>query len=73
MASIFISPPGSEFGPCISCTHTDCATLRTIAECICDFCKQPIGYDKHLFEDATKGNYVHESCLLKKLEEKKLK
>ena len=72
MASIRISEPGTEFGPCAdeSCQHTDCAASRRQAETICRFCNEPIGYDRFFCEDDL-GHLAHERCLVEKIEKER--
>lgn len=65
MAPGFISPPGSEFGPCLdACKHIDCAATRAMAAWTCTYCNSPIGYERGFYDLATHPNhlYVHSSC-----------
>lgn len=66
MASVFLSKPGTEFGPCEgNCDHSDCAASRKMAESICTICGKPIGYDKRFFRDSDNpelGEYAHTAC-----------
>lgn len=72
MASIFISPPGSKYGPCDgTCQHTDCQELRTIAASVCALCEQPIGYDQRFCQDREYTGYVHEICLIEAIEKER--
>lgn len=78
MASVMISPPGSEFGPCLSqdkpcCTHIDCAQTRAMAESLCTACNLPIGYEVQFFgnRDATgrpDGTFIHAVCEYERIE-----
>lgn len=72
MAAGFLSAPGTEYGPCNECHHTDCAQMRGTADSICPHCGESIGYDRRFFElecdqrVALGAQYVHESCALSK-------
>lgn len=62
MAAGFLSPPGTEFGPCIDdCQHTDCAESRKIAASVCPICGEEIGYNRRFFREAGIG-HTHEVC-----------
>jgi len=68
MAAGLISKPGTEYGPCEgSCTHSDCKSLRKIAQSECYICGQTIGYDKRFYEDAS--GFTHAICTEKQIEE----
>lgn len=59
-----IQKPGSEFGPCEDeCEHLDCKASRDMAETICRFCDEPIGYDRGLTREPEDERFVHSSCL----------
>ncbi len=46
MAAGYLSPPGTEYGPCdTDCAHTDCAQTRAMAKAPCVRCDKEIGYD----------------------------
>lgn len=63
MAAAYIPAEGSEVGPCVeSCEHTDCAATRALSKKICDFCKQPIGFDSYYYETDTKNDVAHRLC-----------
>jgi hypothetical protein len=66
MASSFISPPGSEFGPCAEfCDHRDCAASRRVAGASCGICGEPIGYDRHYYAADNPDNgirWTHATC-----------
>ena len=50
MGYLFLSPPGTEFGPCKgTCEHTDCKATRDQAAGICPFCGGPIGYEHNFY------------------------
>ena len=67
MASIFVSKPGTEFGPCADeCNHTDCAELRSMAEALCKYCKKPVGYNRRFYK-IIDGSFVHELCELRRI------
>ena len=69
MAAGVLSAPGTEFGTCAEpCLHTDCAGTRSIAETICRFYDEPIGYDRRIYNDA---GYVHASCLEDSIEQER--
>lgn len=63
MAYGIVSTPGSKHGPCEnSCHHRDCDQLKQLAEEICVYCGDPIGYDRrycHVKEEVT---IVHWAC-----------
>lgn len=65
----FVSPPGVGYGPCSGdCNHTDCASLRVIANAVCPFCGYSIGYNEPFFEVvsgvAGVSSFAHQTCLL---------
>jgi hypothetical protein len=61
MAAGILSSPGTQFGLCAdTCQHSDCATVRLIAETICRFCVNAIGFNNRFYND---NGYVHASCL----------
>jgi hypothetical protein len=71
MAPGRLQSPGSEYGPCVEkCFHLDCANTRTIAESNCEYCNEPIGYERgyyELFHQSDKPHertiyWVHSSC-----------
>ena len=66
MAAIFVSEPGTEYGPCNECEHTDCANLRRQAEAECSACGQPIEYMKRFYITDVGGAkaYAHELCVI---------
>ncbi len=67
MASIFLSPPGTKYGPCEGkCAHTDCALTRKQAAEKCDWCNEAIGYDRNFY--TVDGEPVHADCYQKQLE-----
>ena len=55
--------PGSKWGPCKSCEHTDCAESRAMAAAPCSRCGRPIGYDTQFFSGPT-----HRACELAAVE-----
>lgn len=62
MTSHFISPPGTEYGPCVGrCAHRDCAWMRETAAKSCYLCQAPIGYDQRFYEN--EGDVAHAVCL----------
>jgi hypothetical protein len=60
MAAGQISKPGSRYGPCVECSHIDCAKSRDMAQTICGICSEPIGYETGFYID--EGNLVHAYC-----------
>lgn len=66
MAASSLPPPGSEYGPCRACTHTDCQLTRNMAETLCAVCETRIGYDVPFYRvDAEPANnlpMVHAAC-----------
>jgi len=64
MAAGFLSPPGTQYGPCIDeiCGHTDCKATRDMAAAICPLCGHPIGYDRRFYKTDNYG-LVHDLCL----------
>ena len=61
MAAAILSTPGTLFGPCAEpCQHSDCSSIRMIAETLCHFCEKPIGFDTRFYKD---NDYVHATCL----------
>lgn len=61
MASIKISKPGTEFGPCETiCIHTDCAQSRKDADANCILCSKKIGYERQFYREEEK--YQHFAC-----------
>lgn len=71
MAAGYIAAPGTEVGPCeVPCQHRDCASTRLMAEGLCRYCNQPIGYETGFFADERhRGELVHANCELKAYEE----
>ena len=67
-----IPSPGSTFGPCKPtkehggvCNHPACTAKRRMAESLCQYCGEPIGYET-LFYSAPDGApeaLVHATCL----------
>lgn len=50
MGYMWISKPGSDYGPCADeCTHEDCKHLRKWAEGICPLCNEPLGYERGFY------------------------
>lgn len=72
MAAGYIQPPGSEYGPCKEeCRHVDCAQTRTMAESVCKYCEQIIGYERGFYNLANHGDIpvlVHSACHLQALD-----
>lgn len=77
MAAGFVSPPGSQYGPCpeeSDCAHRDCDASRRTARACCLACGEAIGYDTGYFQiyaevgDAFKG-YEHSLCAYQRVEE----
>jgi len=66
MSSIFISKPGTKYGPCVNkCDHKDCAESRADAAAPCVICGEPIGYDVDFYTDGILGaarTCKHASC-----------
>ena len=68
MEAIFLSPPGTEYGPCtLPCEHRDCAETRREAASLCGLCGQPIGYDRRFYKGIT-SEFVHLFCDLEQIE-----
>lgn len=68
MASGTLPSPGTEFGPCadVNCGHVDCGLTRGMAEAVCEFCGEPIGYDCGFYNRAKHGEpqrLAHAGCL----------
>lgn len=71
MAFSVLSKPGTKFGPCKkACKHADCAATRKIAESLCPFCGDPIGYNTPFadYSDAltveqSQSTHWHNDCL----------
>jgi len=61
MAAGILITLGGQFGPCADlCQHSDCKSTRIIAETLCRFCANPIGFNRRFYND---NGYVHASCL----------
>ena len=78
MAASKLAEPGTEYGPCKQpysspCGHSDCATVRKMAEAICRICNVPIGYGLRFYGERTHPEggtmYVHAVCLEREVEE----
>ena len=68
MAPGRLSSPGSKYGPCADpCMHIDCADIRSMAEAICRYCGQPIGYERGFYREH--HELVHSSCVEDSVEE----
>jgi hypothetical protein len=64
MAATFLSPPGTEYGPCADpCVHIDCAASRDQAATPCTICRQPIGYDTYYW--TVNGLPEHRTCTVR--------
>lgn len=62
MASIFVSKPGSRYGPCACiCSHIECAELRANTEIICSGCGEMIGYERDFRE--YRETILHDACI----------
>lgn len=59
---ILSKPEPDEPGPCVTCSHTDCAKTKAIANTICRLCDKIINYEKPFYKDDDYG-YVHAACL----------
>ncbi len=70
MAVIFLSSPGTEYGPCNgNCQHADCAQTRAMALAGCSWCGEAIGYNRHFYsESENEGKLIHAHCLDEKIE-----
>lgn len=69
MAAGFLSPPGTKHGPCSpTCNHLDCEACRAMAESICPYCGQPIGYER-LFYRLDNTELAHADCVEERTEE----
>jgi hypothetical protein len=72
MAAGRLPLPGSKFGPCLDgCDHIDCNHTRTMAETICSYCEQAIGYDRGFYMLDEK-KIVHSSCHEDAIEKERL-
>jgi hypothetical protein len=61
MATGTLPRPGTKYGPCEpSCSHTDCAATRRMAETVCTFGDGPIGYDRAFYQ--TDSGLAHAYC-----------
>lgn len=62
MAAGRLSAPGTKYGPCEKeCGHKDCAETRSMAQVVCHYCEEPIGYERGFYK--SDGDLVHSSCL----------
>lgn len=76
MARGYLAQPGTEHGPCVDCTHVDCAESRRMAASTCRFCGKPIGYDTDFYADpemktVTPQPLVHALCLELEVEQRR--
>ena len=71
MAAGRLPKPGTEFGPCEECSHIDCAETRSMAQAVCHYCEEPIGYDRGFYQ--SDGALVHSSCFEDAIEEERKK
>ena len=73
MAPGFLASPGTEHGPCldINCGHIDCKQTREMAETICEYCGESIGYDRGFYYSHIKG-FVHSACHEDAIEENRM-
>jgi len=69
MAPGRLSSPGTNYGPCtnVDCGHIDCADTRSMAEVICHYCNEPIGYERGFYYEH--HTLVHSSCAEDSVEE----
>jgi len=73
MSSTYLSMPGEKFGPCKkACKHRDCAQTRKMAETPCRICSEPIGYDRHFYQEQDWKVLVHEVCLVEEIEAERM-
>lgn len=66
MAAGILPAPGTDNGPCVTpCMHTGCATTITMAEVMCPYCSEPIGYGRRFYceGDDKVMDLAHASCL----------
>ncbi len=63
MAAGRLPEPGTEYGPCLGCRHTDCAATRAMAETVCTYCGESIGYNRGFFRVGDDDRLAHESCV----------
>jgi hypothetical protein len=71
MAAGWLSPPGTQYGPCEgTCHHSDCAEWRLMAASVCRLCEKNIGYDTRFYKDPETRDkpmalrrYVHAFCV----------
>lgn len=76
MAATALPRPGTEYGPCAEpCAHRDCAASRRMADEVCRFCGEAIGYETYFYDDPQKPEgdslvrgLVHAPCLERSLE-----
>jgi hypothetical protein len=62
MAAGRLAAPGTQYGPCNEkCGHVDCAQTREMAETICHYCNESIGYDTRFYSSGE--DLVHAACL----------
>ncbi len=70
MAAACLPRPGTEYGPCPECSHTDCELTRKMASALCPICLKPIGYDCRFIRD-DQDRLCHEICEILRLERKR--
>jgi len=59
--------PGTEHGPCRGpCEHKDCAETRGMADALCVYCGETIGFDAPFYHVRASGKkpegYAHARC-----------
>lgn len=75
MAPGRLPKPGTQYGPCVeACQHKDCAAIRAMAERICPYCSEPIGYERGFYiSGGERGeSYAHSVCLEEAIERKQV-
>jgi hypothetical protein len=65
MAAGSIAAPGTQYGPCnVECGHSDCASVRRMAEAPCTWCGQPIGYDRSMYRSEPDTDHAAPGSIL---------
>jgi len=75
MAAGRLPTPGTEYGPCAdtTCQHLDCKATRQLAERVCKYCLEPIGYERgfYILGGRNHEDAVHSACYEDALEDER--
>ncbi len=66
MGILIIPTAGTENGPCnYECGHIKCQKMRYMANKICPFCKEPIGYERGFYKNQGRLFHIQKNGMCK--------